>query len=92
MSKVSEKPLPPTIGARVRIIPKQFIRHNSTIDDMSSYSTDDSQFLEGTLLSKTIISTLGYGGNVEYTVQIKDSTLVTFQSATPQYYFKIYVT
>ena len=90
MTKVSEKPWPPKIDTTVHIIHKQFVRHNSTIDDMSSYSTDDSQFLEGTLLSKTIISTLGYGGNVEYTVQIKDSTIVTFQSATPEYYFKIY--
>jgi len=89
MPKVSEKPWPPKIDTIVHIIPKQFVRHNSTFHDMSSYSIDDSQFLEDTLLSKTIISTLGYGANVQYTVLIKDSTIVTFQSETRQYYFKI---
>jgi len=90
MSKVSEKPWPPKIHTILHIIPKQFVRHNSTFENMSSYSTDDSQFLEATLLSKTTISTLGYGGNVEYTVQMKDSTILTFQSETREYYFKIY--
>jgi hypothetical protein len=73
--------------ASVSIISKEFVMYNSK--DYGIYSTDDSQFLKGTLTSRNTISLEGYGGIVQYTVKLDNGNEIKFLSSPREYYFKI---
>lgn len=93
MSKVSEKALfnnyiPIPLKSKVNIIPKDFTQFNTT--NFGTFSTDDSKFLNGTLISKEEVSSAGYGGIVQYVVKLDNSDEeITFSSSPPTYYFKV---
>lgn len=94
MSKVSEKAIfnnysPIPLNSKVSIIPKEFTQFNAS--NMGTYSTDNSKFLDGTLISKDIDSSSGgYGGIIKYVVKLDNSNKeITFYSSPTTYYFKL---
>ncbi len=98
MSKVSEKPVytdwsHAKDGAPVSIIEKKYVKakYGSFFDNDygHEFSTDDSKFMNGTLKNKKVISEKGYGGVVEYTVELDSGEEKTFQTSPREYYFKV---
>ena len=95
MTTVSEKARysnysPIEIGYNVSITPKNNTKTDAINDTVNRYiAIDDDLFQDGTLMKKELLSEEGYGGNVQYTVQLKDGTEVTFSSSPIKYYFKV---
>jgi hypothetical protein len=93
MSKVSEKAIfsnykPIPLQSKVNIIPKDFTEFNTK--NFGIFSTDDTKFLNGTLVSKEEVSSAGYGGILQYVVKLDNSDEeITFSSSPPTYYFKV---
>jgi len=74
-------------GEKVSIIDKQYTNFNTR--DFNTYSTDESKFRNGTLVSKQIIPGGGYGGIVEYKVKLDSGQEITFKTSPREYYFKV---
>ena len=75
-------------GEKVSIIDKQYTDLNTS--DFKTYSTDDSKFRNGTLISKDLsIPGGGYGGIVEYKVKLDSGEVITFRTSPREYYFKV---
>ena len=93
MSSISEKAIFTNyasipIGYKVSIIKKEFAKFNPST--FGTYSTNDDKFVDGILVSKAVISTLGYGGIVEYVVKLDNNDeQITFNSSPIEYYFKV---
>ena len=92
MSVVSEKALytgwiDVGDGEKVSVIDKQYTNFNTS--DFKTYSTDDSKFRNGTLISKEFVSGGGYGGIVEYKVKLDSGEIITFRTSPREYYFKV---
>lgn len=93
MSKVSEKAIfsnckPIPLQSKVNIIPKDFAEFNAK--NFGTFSTNDTKFLNGTLVSKEEVSSAGYSGIVQYVVKLDNSDEeITFSSSPPTYYFKV---
>ena len=74
-------------GEKVSVIDKQYTIFNTS--DFKTYSTDDSKFRNGTLISKEFVSGGGYGGIVEYKVKLNSGEIITFRTSPREYYFKV---
>ena len=91
-TKVSEKAIfrdytAIPLNSKVTFIPKEYTRYNA--DNFSTYSTDDTKFVNGILKTK-VESLGGYGGIVTYTVKLDDSDeIITITSTPRSYYFKL---
>ena len=79
------------LNAPVSIISKEFAEFN--VSNFSTYSTDDSKFLNGTLISTKY---LGGGdgdprdsNNFAYVVKLDDSREIKFDVNPREYYFKV---
>ena len=91
MSQVSEKAIysnyePIPLNGKVSIIPKVFTEFVNKNGNWGTYSKDDKQFLNGTLISKEVISLEGYGGTQEFGVRLNDQSEIKFKER--EYYFK----
>lgn len=95
-TRVSEKPVYTdftkiNLNEKVEIIKKQFTKYEP--ENFGTYSTDDTQFLKGTLTSNEFDST-GQDGSrssiSEYKVKLDDSNEeIVFKNSPLEYYFKI---
>lgn len=74
-------------GEKVSIIDKQYTDFNT--DDFKTYSTDDSKFRNGILISTDLSIPGGYGGIVEYKVKLDSGEEITFRTSPREYYFKV---
>jgi hypothetical protein len=96
--KVCEKPCysnfaPIQVGQPVSIIPvtEKNYDYFLSLDDMGLYVSKEreNEFINGTLIKRVVISEKGYGGLVEYTIQIHDGTHIVFRDEPYTYLFRM---
>lgn len=91
-TKVFEKPIYANwktieLNRQVSIIPKKYTKYN--VYNFATYSIDDSKFVNGILLSNTVIANDpdGRGTINKYEVQLENGTVLKFKDW--EYCFKV---